>query len=64
VKSQLVAIAAVVLLVRCVESQQSVPAPETQLAESVAEAATPEPPPAKAADISIHYAAMTEILKP
>ena len=48
---------AAVLLVGCGESQQPAPAPETQPAEPVAEAATPEPPTAKAPDISIHEAA-------
>jgi ABC-type enterochelin transport system substrate-binding protein len=46
-KSQLIAIVAAVLLVGCGESQQSAPAPETK----------PEPPTAKAPDISIHEAA-------
>jgi hypothetical protein len=43
----LTAIAAVVL-VGCGGSQQSVPSPEAQPAELVAEAATPEPPPSDA----------------
>ena len=48
---------AAVLLVGCGESQQSAPAPETKPVEPVAEAAKPEPPTAKAPDISIHEAA-------
>ena len=48
---------AAVLLVGCGESQQSVPAPEAKPAELVAETAKPEPPTAKAPDISIHDAA-------
>ena len=56
-KSILVSIVAAVLLVGCGESQQSAPAPESKPVESVAEAATPEPPTAKAPDISIHDAA-------
>jgi len=49
---------AAVLVVGCGESQQSAPAPvEVKPAEPVAEAATPEPPTAKAPDISIHRAA-------
>ena len=48
---------AAVLLVGCGESQQSVPAPEAKPAEPVAETAKPEPPTAKAPDISIHDAA-------
>ena len=47
---------AAVLVVGCGESQQSAPAPESKPVESVAEAATPEPPTAKAPDISIHEA--------
>ena len=43
-----------VVLIGCGESQQSATAPE---AKPVAEAATPEPPTAKAPDISIHSAA-------
>jgi len=49
VKSQLIAIVAAVLVVGCGESQQSVPPAE----------AKPEPPTAKAPDISIHDAANT-----
>jgi len=49
---------AAVLLVGCGESQQSAPAPETPTVEPVAEAATPEPPTAKAPDISIRDAAL------
>ena len=55
-KHLLITIAAVVL-VGCGESQQSAPASEVKLVEPVAEAATPEPPTAKAPDISIHDAA-------
>ena len=53
-KSQLIA---AVLVVGCGESQQSAPAPEAKPIEPVAEAAQPEPPTAKAPDISIHKAA-------
>jgi ankyrin repeat protein len=49
---------AAVVLVGCGESQQSVP-PESKPVEPVAEAAQPEPPTAKAPDISIHDAANT-----
>ena len=45
------------VLVGCGESQQSAPAPEVKPVEPVAEAAKPEPPTAKAPDISIHDAA-------
>ena len=48
---------AAVVLVGCGESQQSAPAPEAKPVEPVAEAAQPEPPTAKARDISIHAAA-------
>ena len=48
---------AAVLLVGCGESQQSAPAPETKPVEPVAETSQPEPPTAKAPDISIHEAA-------
>ena len=51
---------AAVLLVGCGESQQSAPAPEAKPVEPVAEAATPEPPTAKAPDISVLYAAETK----
>jgi ankyrin repeat protein len=44
---------AAVVLVACGRSQQSAPAPETKPVEPVAEAAKPEPPTAKAPDISI-----------
>jgi ankyrin repeat protein len=47
-----------VLLVGCGESQQSAPPAEAKPVQPVAEAATPEPPKAKAPDISIHDAAM------
>ena len=56
-KSHLIAIVAAVLVVGCGESQQSAPAPEAKPVEPVAEAATPEPPTAKAPNISIHFAA-------
>ena len=49
---------AAVLVVGCGESQQSAPAPESKPAEPVAEASQPEPPTAKAPDISIQEAAM------
>ena len=49
---------AAVLVVGCGESQQSAPSPETKPVEPVAEAAKPEPPTAKAPDISIHDAAL------
>jgi ankyrin repeat protein len=45
-----------VVLVGCGESQQSAPAPESKPVEPVAEAVKPEPPTAKAPDISIHTA--------
>ena len=48
---------AAVLVVGCGESQQAVPAPESKPVEPVAEVAKPEPPTAKASDISIHQAA-------
>jgi len=57
-KSQLIAIVAAVLVVGCGESQQSAPLPESKPAKPVAEAAKPEPPKAKAPDISIHEAAI------
>jgi len=56
-KSQLIAIVAAVLVVGCGESQQSAPTPESKPVEPVVEAATPEPPTAKAPDISIYRAA-------
>jgi len=56
-KSILVSIVAAVLMVGCGESQQSAPSPESKPVEPVAEAAQPEPPTAKAPDISIHKAA-------
>jgi hypothetical protein len=43
----------------CGESQQSAPAPEAKPVEPVAEAAQPEPPSAKAPDISIREAVKT-----
>ncbi len=48
---------AAVVLVGCGESQQSAPPEEAIPVEPVAEAAKPEPPTAKASDISIHDAA-------
>ena len=51
---------AAVLVVGCGEAQQSAPAPEAKPTEPVAEAAQPEPPKAKAPDISIHEAAASE----
>ena len=48
---------AAVLLVGCGESQQSAPSPEAKAVEPVAEATQPEPPTAKAPDISIWVAA-------
>ena len=56
-KHILITTIAAVVLVGCGATQQSAPSPETQPAEPVAEAATPEPPTAKAPDISIHDAA-------
>ena len=44
------------MLVGCVGAQQSPPAPEAKPTESIAEAAKPELPKAKAPDISIHEA--------
>ena len=57
-KSQLIAIVAAVLVVGCGKSQQSAPSPEAEPVKSVAEAAKPEPPTAKAPDISIFDAAL------
>ena len=48
---------AAVLLVGCGESQQSAPSPEAKAVEPVVEAIQPEPPTAKAPDISIWVAA-------
>ena len=48
---------AAVVLVGCGTTQQSVPPAEAKPVEPVTEAATPEPPTAKAPDISIHDAA-------
>ena len=56
-KHLLIAIVAAVLVVGCGESQQSAPTPEAKPVEPVAEASQPEPPTAKAPDISIHDAA-------
>jgi ankyrin repeat protein len=53
VKHLLLTTIAAVVLVGCGESQQSAPAPESKPVEPVAEAAKPEPPTAKAPDISI-----------
>ena len=55
-KQILITTIAAVLVVGCGESQQSAPAPELK---PVAEAAKPEPPTAKAPDISIHDAVKT-----
>ena len=57
-KHLLITTIAAVVLVGCGESQQSAPTPESKPAEPVAEAAKPEPPTAKAPDISIHDAAI------
>jgi ankyrin repeat protein len=54
---------AAVLVVGCVTTQQSAPAPEAKPVEPVAEAAQPEPPTAKAPDILIHEAAMQRNLE-
>ena len=48
---------AAVLLVGCGKAQQSAPPAEAKPTEPVAEASQPEPPTAKAPDISIHEAA-------
>ncbi|MDB4797191.1 ankyrin repeat domain-containing protein [bacterium] len=56
-KHPLLTTIAAVLLVGCGESQQSTPSPETKPDEPVAKASKPEPPTAKAPDISIHVAA-------
>ena len=56
-KSIIVSIVAAVVLVECSESQQSAPTLEAKPVEPVAEATQPEPPTAKAPDISIHKAA-------
>ena len=48
---------AAVVLVGCGESQQSTPSPETKPDEPIAQAAQPEPPTAKAPDISLWKAA-------
>ena len=55
-KQLLITIAAVVL-VGCATTQQSNPEPESDPIEPITEAANPEPPKAKAPDISIHLAA-------
>ena len=55
-KNILITTIAAVLVVGGGEAQQSAPAPEAKPVEPVAEAATPEPPTAKAPDISIHEA--------
>jgi len=56
-KHLLITTIAAVVLVGCGTTQQSASPTEAQPAEPVAEAATPEPPTAKAPDISIHDAA-------
>jgi len=56
-KQILITTIAAVLVVGCGESQQSATSPETKPDEPVAEASQPEPPTAKAPDISIHEAA-------
>ena len=56
-KHILITTIAAVLLVGCGESQQSAPSPEAKAVEPVAEATQPEPPTAKAPDISIWVAA-------
>ncbi len=61
-KQLLITIAAL-LLVGCGEPQQSVPQAEAKSIEPVAETAKPEPPIAKAPDISIHDAAYYEGLE-
>ena len=58
-KQLLITIAALVL-VGCGESQKMAPAPEAESTEPLAEAAKPEPPTAKAPDISIHRAVEDE----
>ena len=58
-KHLLITTIAAALLVGCGESQQSAPPAETKPVEPITEAAKPEPPTAKAPDISIHIAAMT-----
>ena len=55
-KNLLLTTIAAVLLVGCGESQQSAPTPEAKPVEPVAEASQPEPPTAKAPNISIHQA--------
>ena len=56
-KQLLLTTIAAVLLVGCGESQQSAPSPEAKAVEPVAKATQPEPPTAKAPDISIWVAA-------
>jgi len=56
-KHLLITTIAAVLLVGCGETQQSAPQAEAKPVEPVAEATQPEPPTAKAPDISIHSAA-------
>ena len=58
-KHILITTIAAVALVGCGEAQQSAPAPEAKPVEPVAEAALPEPPTAKAPDISIREAVKT-----
>ena len=54
---QLLTTIAAVVVVGCGESQRPSPPAESKPVEPVAEVATPEPPTAKASDISIHDAA-------
>ena len=56
-KHLLITTIAAVLLVGCGKAQQSAPPAEAKPTEPVAEASQPEPPTAKAPDISIHEAA-------
>jgi len=56
-KSILLTTIAAVVSVGCGESQQSAPPTDEGAVEPVAEVAKPEPPTAKAPDISIHDAA-------
>jgi cytohesin len=62
-KHILITTIAAVVLVGCGESQQSAPPAEAKPVEPVAEAATPEPPTAKAPDISIRKAVESGNLK-
>ncbi len=58
-KKSLITTFAAVVLMGCGESPQSAPAPEAKPVEPVVEAAQPEPPTAKAPDISIYIATRT-----